>query len=189
MKKTTRDTIREKAANLFMEKGFYATSMRELARDVGMEAPSLYNHIRSKEDILKEICFDYAHRYLEGITFIRKTVSSNREQLRAVIDMHIEIALNDPASITVFNDEWRHLKVPAISDFRSMRKTYENQLLEILKEGIKRREFAHMDPDIAMYTLLSSIKWIHHKLPKNSTDKVYMKNTLERILLYGFIQK
>jgi AcrR family transcriptional regulator len=188
MKKKTRDTIREKAAILFMEKGFYATSMRELARDVGMEAPSLYNHIRSKEDILKEICFDYAHKYLEGIRQIRNKINSSKDQLRAVIDMHMNIALNDPASITVFNDEWRHLKPPAISDFRFMRKTYESQLREILKAGIQSGEFAHMDPDIAMYTLLSSIKWIHHRLPKKSAERVYMKNTLERIILYGFIQ-
>ncbi len=51
-----KDVITQKAAALFMKKGFHSTSMRDIAEAIGVEAPSLYNHIESKSEILKDIC-------------------------------------------------------------------------------------------------------------------------------------
>ena len=50
-----KDIIIKKAALLFRTKGFNAASMRELAEAVGVEAPSLYNHIGSKSELLQAI--------------------------------------------------------------------------------------------------------------------------------------
>ena len=58
-----REIIIEKAATLFKQKGFKSASMREIADVVGVEAASLYNHIKSKNELLNIICFDVANRY------------------------------------------------------------------------------------------------------------------------------
>ena len=54
-KKSTRDQIFESAVELFSKKGFHGTSMRELAREVGIKESSLYNHFSGKKAILEAI--------------------------------------------------------------------------------------------------------------------------------------
>jgi AcrR family transcriptional regulator len=53
---TRKEVILRKASSLFRMKGFAVTSMRDLAESVGVEAPSLYNHIGSKAELLQDIC-------------------------------------------------------------------------------------------------------------------------------------
>ena len=55
-KSSKREVILIKAATMFKDKGFAASSMRDLAETVGIEAASLYNHIKSKSEILVS-CF------------------------------------------------------------------------------------------------------------------------------------
>ena len=52
-----KDIILKKAAGLFHKKGYSATTMRELAQVVGIEASSLYRHINSNEELLILFCF------------------------------------------------------------------------------------------------------------------------------------
>ena len=74
-KNTTRkDVIVSKAAILFREKGFKAASMRDLAESVGVEAASLYNHIKSKTELLHELCFSVANRFLQKLDEIESTL-------------------------------------------------------------------------------------------------------------------
>ena len=63
---TRKDVIIRKASALFRTKGFTATSMRDLAISVGVEAPSLYNHIGSKSELLQDICFKIADELLRN---------------------------------------------------------------------------------------------------------------------------
>ena len=57
----------EKAAILFHQKGYAATSIRDIAREMKMESASLHNHIQSKQEILQAILLPIAHRYTKGI--------------------------------------------------------------------------------------------------------------------------
>jgi len=60
-----KEVIVKAAAGLFHEKGYKAASMRDLAERVGVEAASLYNHIRSKTELLHDICFNVANVFWE----------------------------------------------------------------------------------------------------------------------------
>ena len=52
-----KEQVIRKAAELFKDKGYAAASMRDLAQLLGIEAASLYSHIKSKEEILRSLCF------------------------------------------------------------------------------------------------------------------------------------
>jgi AcrR family transcriptional regulator len=55
---STKEKILDASINLFSQKGFYETSIREIARATGIKTSSLYNHFPSKEAILDAI-FEY----------------------------------------------------------------------------------------------------------------------------------
>ena len=71
---TKKDVITKKASRLFKEKGFSATSMRDIAEAIGIEAPSLYNHISSKGEILQDICYKW-------LIFLRATSTMWKQKI------------------------------------------------------------------------------------------------------------
>ena len=186
---TRKETIYREAARLFREKGYRASSMRDLAQRVGLEASSLYNHIRSKEEILQDICFSNAEKFLQGMRVVELEGGSPPEQVEALIRLHIRIAIDAPTSITVFNDEWRHLSEPHHSRFLSMRRDYEQRFLDILRKGIENDFFRKVNPTTALYTLLTSLRWMHYSYSeeKNGPEEEVARDVLQ--LLLGGLEK
>ena len=179
--KTKKQIVIEAAAKLFSDKGYSAASMRELAGRVGLEqASSLYNHIKSKEAALQEICFENAQKFTDGITTIESNISDPGEQIRALINLHIQVATNDITSVTVFNDEWRHLSEPQLSEFLALRKDYEERFKEIINKGIKTGTFKNINPTVALHTILSALKWIHYwyKTGRDSDLEIVKKDII-----------
>jgi AcrR family transcriptional regulator len=161
VKKTKKQIIQEAAAQLFRDKGYAATSMRDLAEAVNLKASSLYNHISSKEEILKEICFANAYRFLSIMEEVEATTVSPQEKVRQLLGLHIRTAMQDTTSVTAFNDEWRHLSEPELSEFRALRKDYEGRFLAIIKEGIETGQFQALQPKLMLYTIFSSVRWLY----------------------------
>jgi len=135
--------------------------MRDLAQAVNLKASSLYNHINGKEDILREICFNNARRFREGLQEIEKNDLRPEDKVRALIRLHIRVATEDITSITAFNDEWRHLTEPYLSEFIDLRRDYEARIRAIIKSGIQEGSFKVYHSHIALYTIISAIRWVY----------------------------
>ncbi len=180
-----RKKIRSAAAELFQERGYNATSMRELAQRVQLEASSLYNYIRSKEELLKAICFENSETFLDGIKTIDKKNQSIRKKLEDIIELHINIATQDIASATVFTDEWRHLKDGDRTEFLNRRKAYENHVLKIMEHGMAKGEINKTDSKIAVFTFLTALKWIHYWYKPGKIAPEILAENMKLILLDG----
>ncbi len=159
--KMKKQMILEAAARSFRDKGYPATSMRDLAQAVNLKASSLYNHIGSKQEILREICFDNARHFLSGMEEIEKMNAGSLEKIEALIKLHIQVATEDITSVTAFNDEWRHLQEPELSEFVKLRRNYENRFKAIIENGIREGCLARVEPVVALYTILSSVRWLY----------------------------
>lgn len=149
------------SARLFRKKGYAAASVRDIAELVGLEPSSLYSHIKSKEEILINICNDCAVLFADGMDQIKASGRSNVEKLDGLIDLHIDIAYNNPSSVTVFNDEWRHLPEEELSLFLKKRKEYEDNFKQILKSGMEEGEFEPMSLTTTLNIIINSVKWLH----------------------------
>lgn len=161
VEKSKKEQIYEAAARLFRDKGYQATSMRDLAKEVGLRASSLYNHFPSKSDVLREICTNNAQRFLEGMQEVEVLDASATEKLTRLIRLHIRLSLEDVTSVTAFNDEWRHLEEPHLSAFLKLRKDYESRFQTIIQTGVASGEFKPVNPLILSYTLFSAVRWLY----------------------------
>jgi TetR/AcrR family transcriptional regulator, cholesterol catabolism regulator len=155
-----KEEIAREATRLFREKGYPATSMRDLAAELGIEAASLYSHIKSKEEILHKVCFRMAENFFLAINDIDQETDTTTEKLKKSIIAHVEVLTEDTNASIVFLNEWKHLSEPYLSDFIKMRDTYEHRFREIVLEGQRNGEFKYMDEKFAVLTLLSSLNWI-----------------------------
>lgn len=189
-KKTKKQIIIEKAAMLFREKGYTGSSMRDIASEVGVEAASLYNHIKSKEEILSEICFTLAEEYTTRMSQVEVSNISAIEKIQTLLALHVELnAMSSPLA-SVMNDEWRNLSEPQKSDFLKLRKTYEDKFIAILQEGIDQGQIKDVNPNITLYTMLSSIRWLQHWYHANrDMDVEELKQTIINLLLEGINKK
>lgn len=189
-KKNKKQLIREAAAQLFREKGYAATSMRDLARAVNLEASSLYNHIGSKAGLLRDICFENAQHYLDEMDRVERMETNADEKVKALIHFHIRMATEDITSIMAFNDEWRHLEEPHLTEFKQLRKNYESRFRSILEEGMASGEFKSAHPNIVLYTIFSSIRWLHdwYKAGHAVTPEQLQRN-MTQLLLSGLMEE
>ncbi|MCC9165700.1 TetR/AcrR family transcriptional regulator [Pontibacter harenae] len=158
---TRKEQIEKKATALFKEKGFAATSMRDLATVLGIEAASIYSHIRSKEEILHKICFRMADEFFQALDAAEAAGTSATERLVEAIRAHVLVLTKNTEASAVFLNEWRHLSEPSHSEFLKLRDQYEERFREIIRFGVKNREFEVPDEKFAALTILSGLNWLH----------------------------
>ena len=148
------------ATALFRARGYAATSMRELATALGLEAGSLYSHIKSKEEILHRICFGLAADFFAGFAQATADAAPVAAQLRLAIEAHVRVLTRDSAASAVFLHEWRHLSEPARTEFLALRDRYEVSFLKLIAQGVATGELHTPDAAFAALTLLASLNWL-----------------------------
>lgn len=172
-----RDTIQSIAANLFREKGYKATSMRDLAAKVGVEAASLYNHIASKSELLQNICFSVANRFTSKIEEVENKQITSIEKIEVLLRFHIHEMINNYQEVFVSDREWRQLPEPQLSEVRELRRDYRKHFAAIIQKGIDDKEIKEVDANTAVMIFLNAIgaidQWhrIVHKVDSYELEK------------------
>jgi AcrR family transcriptional regulator len=157
-----RQQILAQAASLFRANGFNATTMRQLAVQLNMEAASLYNHISSKEELLREICFSVANDFNTQLSSVQAEASSPLQKLEAILRFHISMLLSRPDDVYVSNRDWKHLKEPWLTNFLTQRRQYEQQLAHIVQQGIDAGQLRPLQPAVAVLGMLSAVRSIEY---------------------------
>jgi AcrR family transcriptional regulator len=179
-----KELITQKAATLFKTKGFSAASMRDLAEEVGVEAPSLYNHIGSKSELLQGICFKVANAFTLYLDDTENNAGDHATRLEHIIRFHLRMMLDHFDEVYVANHEWKHLKEPYLSNFLIQRRGYEKRLISLMEGGIAAKEFKQTNPYVAVLTILSAVRglefWQQHK--KNISRQVLEDDMVNHLL-------
>src|SRR5215210_9523270 len=104
-----KEQIYSTARSLFSERGYHATTVRDIARELNMQGGSLYAHIVSKEDVLWEIVSRAAGQFLGAVEPIMQSDVSPAVKLREMVRAHVGVIADNLADATVFLHEWKFL--------------------------------------------------------------------------------
>jgi AcrR family transcriptional regulator len=183
-----KEQINEIAQTLFRNKGYAATSMRDLAKEVGIEPASIYSHVKSKEALLQKICFRIADEFFDALQGILKEDLSAEEKLSTAIDAHVGVILNNLDATTVFFHEWKHLSEPSLSEFKTLRNKYEKQFRSIIEAGIESDEFDEVDAHVSiklLFAMMNSIyEWYN---PKGKLKQQEIVRNIVETFVFGIV--
>lgn len=185
-KSVKRELILAEAAKLFKDRGYSGTSMRDLAGQVGMEAASMYNHIKSKDELLDTICFRISDTYISQLHEIERTVISYGEKIKSLVRLHIRLMVEDSAAVSVANHDWKYLPEPRLTEFKQARKNYEKGFAALIEAGIAAGEFRPVNASVALFTVLSAVRWVElWYRPGRGLTAQELENNIITVLLGG----
>ena len=182
---TRRDEIIKTAARLFKEKGFSAVTMRDMATAMGMKAASLYNHINSKQEILNAIIISLAEEFTRGMDVIKTSENNCIQKLNLIVALHIDITFKNPDGMASLNNDWMHLE-GQLEHYLQLRKSYERDFVEIIKTGISSNEVIDANPEVIMFSILSTLRSLYLWIPKkDEIDPKQLTQNLSQVLIHG----
>lgn len=144
------------AARLFVGQGYARTTVRDLARAVGIQSGSLFHHFQSKEEILVVVMAEVIERNLERMHSAIATTRSPIERLRALIRCELESIHGDTGdAMSLLVREWQSLSPSSQARVLELRDRYERIWLESLAAA--QSELLPIEPFILRRLLVGAI--------------------------------
>jgi AcrR family transcriptional regulator len=184
----TAEAITQAAVELFWRHGYEATTLREVAAEVGIQVGSLYNHIPSKEELLFSIMSGVIEDLITELEKRLEGIEDPVERLRAAIECHVMFHADRAREVFIGNSELRSLSDPNRTAVVRLRDRYEAIIANILRQGSNSGAFDLHDVKLTAYAVVSVgtqvSNWYHDNgrlsLPKIA--EVYTDLILEGLL-------
>ncbi|MGH2343822.1 MAG: TetR/AcrR family transcriptional regulator, partial [Chloroflexota bacterium] len=155
-----RERIARAGGRLFRHKGYHGTSMADIGEAVGLRKASLYNHVSTKQDMLRELVERGAALFMDGMAPIAGATEPAPVRLRRAVRMHLHVVAEHPDLAGVFLHEWRQLEGEARTRVGDLRDRYERTWRQIVSDGIREGRFRpNLDARFAALSLLSAANW------------------------------
>ena len=160
-----RRAIEDVASDLFRDRGYAATSIRDIARALSVQGASLYAHVTSKEDVLWSIVERTASRFEAAADAAEADAEASRsgdpaEALAALVRAHVAVLTADVDAAGVFVHEWRSLGPERRAEILARRDAYQARFRRRIEDGVAIGAFAITDPSLAASTILSAVNGV-----------------------------
>ncbi|WP_022798681.1 TetR/AcrR family transcriptional regulator [Thermus islandicus] len=154
-----RSQILQMAGHLFSQRGYHATSIRDLAKALNLQGGSLYAHIASKEELLLEVVRQAAERFQKVLEALPPEDPVAR--MKALVKGHLRVIAEELPRATVFFHEWKHLSPPLLEEAKALRRRYEEGVQGVIAEGVEKGVFRVEDLRLATLFVLSALNWTY----------------------------
>jgi len=156
----TEMAIRAAGLKLIHAHGYEGMSLRQLAGEVGLQQGSLYNHIRTKQDLLMELLRSHMLELLQALDQALAATEEPVARLKAFIAFHLHHHMTRQAEVFVINFELRSLDEANYAEIVGLRQRYEKSLADTLAAGMRDKSLRRADVQIATYALLAMLTGI-----------------------------
>lgn len=150
----------EIAANLFAERGYVATTVRDIAEAAGILSGSLYHHFDSKESMVDEIVSTFLTSLLASYDEILARGSGPRETLQELARSSLLAMDEHRAAIVIYQNEAAHLaQFPRFAYVEDARQRFATVWLDTLRAGAASGELrSDLDANV-VYHYLRDVIW------------------------------
>jgi TetR/AcrR family transcriptional regulator, cholesterol catabolism regulator len=180
------------AVSLFKEKGFHRTTTREIATTSGFSIGTLYEYIRTKEDILYLVCdaiYDQVKERLEQEIDVEK---GGLSRLKEAITAYFKLMDDMQDEVLVMYQEVKSLSGEALPYVLRKELEMTDMFESLIHKSVEAKEITLEDKEIKMLAhniLIQGQMWTFRRwaLHKQYTLEEYTKTQID-LLLYGLVQ-
>ncbi len=152
--------VRDAALKLFAQHGYAAVSMRQIAREVGVQAGALYNYTPDKQSLL----FDLMQTHMTELLAAREELpdgATPSEALENFTRLHLRFHSERPDEVFIAYMELRNLTPENFAQIEELRRAYEDGLEAILRAGVESGDFEVSDPKIATMAVIAMLTGVN----------------------------
>ncbi len=175
------------AAQIFAEKSYHSTTMRDISRATGVSLAGLYHYCKSKEELLFLIQDNCFGRVLEHLEERLRDVVDPSIKLRIFIENHLSFFAANMAEMKVLSHEAESLAGDLHAHVSSKKEKYTKLARRILKELQQQQpEESQVDLTVATYALFGMMNWIYNWYDPQGKLKVSeLVDNVLRLFLHG----
>ena len=154
-----REELMRAALKLFTQRGYTATTVRELVLEAGVTKPVLYYYFGSKEGLFLELMRTHFGRLEAVVDLYRKGEGSVRKRLTAMMDSGFSYTQQERDFIRLMHAVYFGPPGEApYFDFDAYHQRYHDLITRLLEEGIERGEFRPGNPGDMAWVLLGTVE-------------------------------
>jgi AcrR family transcriptional regulator len=179
-RRSRREEILSIAVGLFASRGYHGVSMDDIGAAAGVTGPALYHHFAGKEAMLAAALIPVSEQLLAGgRARIAEYVDQPHAALTALVDFHVEFALDNPAVIALHLHELDRLPEEPRRQIRRLQRLYVEQwvsLLTVLRPELtdgEARVLAH-----AAFGLMNSTPFLGGEVDRRRRSDLLQAATL-----------
>ncbi len=139
--------IMKKSLQLFAHRGFYNTTISDIANEMEMSVGNMYNYFPSKESLAKELIVYSSKVFGDELKKINETDLNTKEKIEKIVELYFKTAKNDPALIDYFMRVYLSNKEIFNNGCDGMLcvSAFVTEIMIFLEEGVKKKELKNQD--------------------------------------------
>ncbi len=152
-----RDAITGAAREIFAERGYYGTSIRDIAKRAGLSLSALYYWHPSKQHLLAALVEEITHDYFQRCDrVLRDAADDPAERLRALVRVTVEYRVSRRVESNIAALEWRNLDPENRERLEGLRRSATQLWADLIADGVARGAFHCAHPDDARRAVVAA---------------------------------